>query len=56
MIIISAGVVMNVITGVIFAAIAFGFGVEYNPAVIGSVTPEDPRGKQVLNQAEGSSR
>ena len=31
MIIISAGVVMNVITGVLFAAIAFGFGVEYNP-------------------------
>lgn len=42
MIIISAGVVMNVITGVIFAAIAFGFGVEYNPAVIGSVTPGGP--------------
>lgn len=42
MIIISAGVVMNVITGVIFAAIAFGFGVEYNPAVVGSVTPGGP--------------
>lgn len=42
MIIISAGVVMNVITGIIFAAIAFGFGVEYNPAVIGSVTPGGP--------------
>ena len=42
MIIISAGVVMNVITGVLFAAIAFGFGVEYNPAVIGSVTPGGP--------------
>lgn len=42
MIIISAGVVMNVITGVLFAAIAFGFGVEYNPAVVGSVTPGGP--------------
>lgn len=42
MIIISAGVVMNMITGVIFAAIAFGVGVEYNPAVVGSVTPGGP--------------
>lgn len=42
MIIISAGVVMNVITGVIFAAIAFGFGVTYTPAVVGSVTPGGP--------------
>lgn len=42
MIIISAGVVMNVITGVIFAAIAFGYGVSYNPAIIGAVTPGGP--------------
>ena len=42
MIIISAGVVMNMITGVIFAAIAFGVGVEYNPAIVGSVTPGGP--------------
>lgn len=35
MVIISAGVVMNLITSVIFAAIAFGFGVPYVPAVIG---------------------
>ncbi|MDC0295647.1 site-2 protease family protein [bacterium] len=42
MIIISAGVIMNVITGVLFAALAFGYGVEYNPAVIGAVTPGGP--------------
>ena len=42
MIIISAGVVMNVITGVIFAAIAFAYGVPYTPAVVGSVTPGGP--------------
>lgn len=42
MIIISAGVVMNVITGVLFAAIAFGFGVSYSPAVVGGVTPGLP--------------
>ncbi len=42
MIIISAGVVVNVITGVIFAAIAFGYGVNYNPSVIGAVTAGGP--------------
>jgi regulator of sigma E protease len=42
MIIISAGVVMNMITSVIFAAIAFGFGVKYQPAVIGQTVPGYP--------------
>ena len=42
MIIISAGVVMNVITGILFAAIAYGYGVNYNPAIIGGVTPGGP--------------
>ena len=42
MIIISAGVVMNVITGVIFAAIAYGFGVSYSPAIVGGVMPGGP--------------
>ena len=42
MIIISAGVVMNVITGVIFAAIAFGYGVSYSPAIVGGVMPGGP--------------
>ena len=37
MIIISAGVVMNVITGVLFAALAFGYGVSYSPAIVGGV-------------------
>lgn len=39
MIIISAGVVMNVITGVLFAAIAYFHGVPFTPAVVGGVTP-----------------
>jgi len=39
MIIISAGVVMNVITGILFAAIAYINGVPYAPAVVGGVTP-----------------
>jgi regulator of sigma E protease len=42
MIIISAGVVMNVITGVIFAAIAFGYGVSFSPAIVGGVMPGGP--------------
>ncbi len=42
MIIISAGVVVNVITGILFAAIAFGYGVKYNPAIIGGVSPGGP--------------
>lgn len=42
MIIISAGVVMNVISGVLFAAAAFYYGVPYTPAVVGEVTPSGP--------------
>ena len=42
MVIISAGVVMNVITGVLFAAIAFGFGVPYTPAIVGGLTAGGP--------------
>lgn len=40
--IISAGVIMNLIFAVIFAAIAFGMGAPYEPAVIGNVTPGGP--------------
>ena len=42
MIIISAGVVMNVLTGILFAAIAFYMGVSYQPAWIGDVTAGGP--------------
>lgn len=42
MAIISAGVTMNVITAVIFYAIAFGFGRESEPPVIGEVRPGMP--------------
>ncbi|MDE0864894.1 MAG: site-2 protease family protein [Rubripirellula sp.] len=45
MIIISAGVIMNVITGVLFAAIAYGYGVSYSPAIVGSVVPGGPAWK-----------
>ncbi len=45
MIIISAGVVMNLIFGVLMAAWAFHSGVDYDPAVIGEVLPGDPAWK-----------
>ncbi|MEM9368495.1 MAG: site-2 protease family protein [Planctomycetota bacterium] len=42
MVIISAGVVMNVITGILFAVIAYFNGVPYQPAVVGGVVPGGP--------------
>lgn len=39
MAIISAGVVMNVIFAVVFASIAYGLGVPYDPPVVGHVIP-----------------
>ena len=42
MAIISAGVIMNLIFAVIFAAIAFGTGVNYEPPQIGSTVPGSP--------------
>jgi regulator of sigma E protease len=48
MAIISAGVVMNIIFGVIFAAIAYKVGVEIQPAVIGATAPGDPAWKANL--------
>jgi regulator of sigma E protease len=42
MAIISAGVTMNVITGVMFYAIAFGHGIEQLPAQVGSTLPGFP--------------
>jgi regulator of sigma E protease len=48
MAIISAGVIMNIIFGVIFAAIAYKVGVEIQPAVIGATSPGDPAWKANL--------
>ncbi|TWT78570.1 Regulator of sigma-E protease RseP [Posidoniimonas polymericola] len=42
MAIISAGVIMNIIFGFIFAVIAFSLGAEYAPCVVGSVSPGSP--------------
>jgi regulator of sigma E protease len=42
MVIISAGVVMNLIFGVLMAAWAFRVGVPYEPAIVAQVNPGDP--------------
>ncbi|WP_166823539.1 site-2 protease family protein [Thalassoroseus pseudoceratinae] len=42
MAIISAGVIMNIITGMLFFAIAFNSGVQMTPSVIGGVQPGKP--------------
>ena len=42
MAIISAGVIFNLIFAVIFAAIAFKSGVNYDPPIVGDVTPGGP--------------
>ncbi len=42
MAIISAGVIMNVITGLLFFAAAFGLGVQQPPAILGGVQPGLP--------------
>jgi regulator of sigma E protease len=42
MIIISAGVIMNLVTAVVFAAVAYGAGITYIPCIIGGTTPGDP--------------
>ena len=42
MIIISAGVIMNVIFAVVFAALAYGMGVRYTPAIIGDTVADSP--------------
>ena len=45
MIIMSAGVFMNLVTGAMFAAIAFFYGVPYTPTIVGSVMPGGPAWK-----------
>jgi regulator of sigma E protease len=42
MIIISAGVAMNLASAVVFAAVAYQMGVSYTPCVLGGTAPGDP--------------
>ncbi len=52
MVIISAGVIMNLIFGAIFAAGAFLWGVPYDPCVVGNVIPGDPAWVQGLKPGD----
>ena len=52
MAIISAGVIMNLIFAVIFAAIAYRFGVRYVPAIIGDAAPGDPAWVKVIRPGD----
>jgi regulator of sigma E protease len=52
MIIISAGVVMNLIFGVLMAATAYRLGVPYTPAILGSTMPGDPAWKAGLRAGD----
>ncbi len=56
MAIISAGVTMNVITGVMFYAIAFGHGIEQLPARVGSVLPGFPAWQARLQPGDRLTR
>lgn len=48
MLIISAGVIMNVIFAVVFATIAYRVGVPYTPSIIGGTVPGSPAWKAEL--------
>lgn len=52
MIIISAGVIMNLIFGVLMAACAYKIGVPYSPAVLGGTLPGDPAWKAGLQAGD----
>ena len=52
MAIISAGVIMNLIFAVVFAAIAYRIGVSYTPCVVGGVAMGSPAWKQGWKQGD----
>lgn len=52
MAIISAGVIMNVVTGLLFFAVAFGLGVQTSPPVLGEVVVGKPAWKAGLRQGD----
>lgn len=52
MAIISAGVIMNLIFAVIFATIAYRWGVNFTPCVVGEATPGDPAWTQGIRPGD----
>jgi len=53
MIVVSAGVIMNMITAVLFFIIAFMWGVAFPPAIVGNVVPGSPAATAEATNAEG---
>ena len=56
MAIISAGVIMNLIFAIIFAAIAYRVGVKHDPCEIGGTAPARPPGSRTCRSDRRSSR
>src|SRR6516162_4904280 len=54
--IISAGVINNMVSAVAFFVIAFMLGVQYQPAIVGSVVPGMPAWKAGLRQGDVITR
>ncbi len=54
--IIAAGVISNMVSAVLFFIIAFMFGVQYQPAVVGGVVPGMPAWKAGLRQGDQITR
>ena len=52
MAIISAGVIMNLIFAVIFATVAYRWGISYTPCVVGEATPGDPAWTQGIRPGD----
>ena len=50
--IISAGVINNMVSAVVFFVIAFMLGVQYQPAIVGNVVPGMPAWKAGLRQGD----
>lgn len=52
MIIISAGVIMNMVFAIVFAAIAYRMGVSYTPCIVGGTAPGSPAWTCALNPGD----
>ncbi|MEX0704044.1 MAG: RIP metalloprotease RseP [Planctomycetales bacterium] len=54
--IISAGVIMNIVTGLLFFAFAFGIGVDQTPSRVGAAVPGSPAWKAGIDQGDTITR
>jgi len=56
MIVVSAGVIMNMITAVLFFIVAFMWGVAFPPAIVGNVAPGSSAAQATATNVEGDVR